>query len=125
MSVNPRAVTPSTTYLAEFDHTAIPPWFQPLDENRVSNSIPLQKNLKEDVAEANTNLTNTLVNDPTHLLLYMDGSQTRTESNSTGLVAIHPQHPHSEAFWNLGKQVEVYNTELCGILQQQFLPGNG
>ena len=55
-------LTPSTTYLEGFDHTANPPWFQLLDENRVSISIPQQK--KEDVAEAHTNLTNTLVNDP-------------------------------------------------------------
>ena len=60
-------LTPSTTYLEGFDHTANPPWFQLLDENRVSISIPQQK--KEDVAEAHTNLTNTLVNDPSHLLL--------------------------------------------------------
>ena len=87
---------PSTTYLEGFDHTANPSWFQPQDENRVSISIPLQK--KDDVAEAHTNLTNTLVNDPSHLLLYTDGSQTRTGSNGTGLGAIHTQYPHSESF---------------------------
>ena len=66
-------------------------------------------------------MTNTLVNDPSHLLLYTDGSQTRTGSNGTGLVAIHSQHRHSEAFWNLGKHVEVYDTELFGILQATIL----
>ena len=84
-------------------------------QSTLSISILQQKN--EDVAEAYTNLTNTLVNDdPSHLLLYTDGSQIRTGSNGTGLVAIHAQHPHSEAFWNLGKHVEVYDTELFGIL---------
>ena len=81
----------------------------------MSNNIPLQK--KEEVAESPTNLTNTLANNPSHLLLYTDGLQTRTGSNETGLVAIHAQQPHSEAVWNLGKHVEVYDTELFGILQ--------
>ena len=63
-------LTPSTTYLESFDHTTNPPWFQPLDENRVS--ICISQQMKEDVAEAHTNLTNTLLNDPSHLLLYTD-----------------------------------------------------
>ena len=41
--------------------------------------------------------------------------------DGTGLVAIHTQHPHSEALWNLGKHVEVYDTELFGILQATIL----
>ena len=69
------------------------------------------------VAEFHINLTNTLANSPLYLLLYRDGSQTRTGSNGTGLIAIHAQHPHSEAWWKLGKHVEVYDTELFGILQ--------
>ena len=108
-------LTPSTIYLEGFDHTTKPPQFQPLDKNRVTISISLQE--EEDVAEANTNLTNILVNDPSHLLLYTDGSQTRTGSNGTGLIAIHAEHPHSETLWNLGKHVEVYDTELFGLLQ--------
>ena len=112
-------LTPSTTYLERFDHTANPPWFQPLDENRISIHIPLQK--KEEIAETHTNLSNTLANNPSHLLLYTDGSQTRTGSNGTGLVAIHALHPHSQAMWNLGKHVEVYDTELFGILQATIL----
>ena len=108
-------LTPSTTYLEGFDHTAKSPWYRPHDEYRISISIPQQK--KDELAEAQTNLTNTLVNYPSHLLLYTDGSQTRTGSNGTGLIAIQAEHPHSEALWNLGKHDEVYDTELFGILQ--------
>ena len=63
-------MTPSTSYLEGFDHTANSPWYRPLDENRISISILQQK--KDEVAEAHTNLINTLVNDPSHLLLYTD-----------------------------------------------------
>ena len=108
-------LTLSTTYLERFDHTANPPWFQLLDENRISINIPLQK--KEEVADSHTNLTNTLANNHSHLLLSTDGSQTRTGSSGTGLIAIHAQHPHSKTLWNLGKHVEVYDTELFAILQ--------
>ena len=108
-------LTPSTTYLERFDHTANPSWFQLLEKNRISINILLQK--MEEVAESHTNPTNTLANNPSHLLLNMDGSQTRTGSNGTRLIAIHAPHPHSEALWNLGKHVEVYDTELFGILQ--------
>ena len=80
-------LTPSTTYLERFDHTANPPWFQLLDKNRISINIPLQK--KEEVAESLTNLTHTLANNPSHQLLYTDGSQTRTGFNGTGQIAIH------------------------------------
>ena len=34
-------LTPSTTYLKRFDHTANPPWFQLLDKTRISINIPL------------------------------------------------------------------------------------
>jgi ribonuclease HI len=108
-------LTPSSTQLERLDHTANPPWFKSLDPKRVLINIPRQK--KEEVVEAHTNLTNMLVNNPEHLLIYTDGSQTRAGSNGTGLVAIHAQHPHSEAQWNLGKHVEVYDTELFGVLQ--------
>ena len=46
-----------------------------------------------------------------------DGSQTKNGSNGTGMVAIHDNHRHTEAKWNLGKHVEVHDTELFGILQ--------
>ena len=51
----------------------------------------------------------------------MDGLQARTGSKGTGLDAIHTQHPYTEAFWNLGRHVEVYDTELVGILQATIL----
>ena len=33
------------------------------------------------------------------------------------MVAIHSRHTHQEKKWNHGKHVEVYDTELYGILQ--------
>ena len=108
-------LTPSTTQLECFNHSASPHWFKPLDHNRVSNNIPQQK--KEVVAEAHTNLTNMLVNNPEHLLIYTDGSQTNTGSNGTGLVVTHAQHPYQEAQWNLGRHIEVNDAEWFGILQ--------
>ena len=89
-------LTPSTTRLEEFNHTANPPWFKPLDPNRVSINIPWQ--MKEELAEAHTNLTNVLIHDPEHLLIYTDGSQSREGLSGTGLAAIHAQHPHNEAY---------------------------
>ena len=86
-----------------------------LDPNQVSINIPRQK--KEELADAHTNLTNVLINLPEYRLIYTDGSQSREGLNGTGLAAIHARHPHSEAYWNLGKHVEVYDTELFGILQ--------
>ena len=65
----------------------------------------------------NTNLVNSLCIDPKHLLIYTDGSQKRNGSNGTGMVAIHANHHHFEAKWNLGRHVEVYDTEAFGILQ--------
>ena len=106
--------TPSTTRLEEFNHTANPPWFNPTDPNRVSINIPWQK--KEELAETRTNLTNVLINDPEHLVINTDGSQTREGLSGTGLAAIHALHPHYEAYRNLGRYVEVYDTELFGIL---------
>ena len=34
-----------------------------------------------------------------------------------GLVVVHARHTDQEKKWNLGKHVEVYDTELYGILQ--------
>ena len=73
--------------------------------------------LKETEAETHTSLVNNLCNDPKHLLIYTDGLQTKNGSNGTVLVAIHANHHRLEARWNLGKHVEVYDSELFGILQ--------
>ena len=89
--------------------------FQKPDFRKVVVSIPRQK--KVVVAEAHTNLTNMLVNNPEHLLIYTDRSQNNAGSNGIGLVATHTQHPHKEAQWNLGRHIEVYDAELSGILQ--------
>jgi hypothetical protein len=93
-------LTPSSTQLEQLDHSANPPWLEPLDPHRVSVHIPQQK--KDETAKTHINLTNTLVNNPEHLLIYTDGSQTKGASCGTGLIAIHAHHPHSEALWNLG-----------------------
>ena len=116
-------LTTSTTHLERFDHTANPPWFQPPDANRLSINIPLQK--KEEIAESHTNLTNTLANNPSHLLLYTDGLQIRTGSNGTGLVAIHAQYLHTAAVWNIEKHVEIYDTELFRALQVMIIVDHG
>ena len=38
------------------------------------------------------------------------------DSNITGLVAVHANHHYPGARWGLGRHVEVYGTELFGIL---------
>ena len=106
---------PSSTRLEQLDHSANPPWWTPLNPSRVQVNITQQK--KEEASKAHTSLINTLLNDPQHLLLYTDGSQTKGSFCGTGMVSIHAQHPHSEAMWSLGKHVEVYDAELFGILQ--------
>src|SRR6266705_2893381 len=109
------SMTPSSTQLERINHLAHPPGFNPLDPARATIKIPKQK--KEEVAESHISLVNSLVNNPSHLLIYTDGSQTTDNSNGTGLVAIHANHHHREGKWNLGCHVEVYDTELFGILQ--------
>ena len=108
-------ITPCSTSLEQLDHTANPPWHQQVDPTRISVYIPRQA-----AAEAHINLTNNLVNNPQHLLLYTDGSQKKNGSNGSngvGLVAIHARHNQQEKKWSLGNHVEVYDTELYGILQ--------
>ena len=75
-------LTPSGR-LEQLDHSANPLWLKPLDPRRITIHIPRQK--KEEAAKTHTNLTNTLVNNPDHLLIYTDGSQTRDSSCGTGL----------------------------------------
>ena len=108
-------IAPTATHLEIINHHAYPPWHQPLDPRRIATHISCQK--KETEAETHTSLVNSLCNDPKHLLIYTDGSKTKNGSNGTGLVAIHANHRHFEARWNLGKHVEVYDSELFGILQ--------
>ena len=62
-------------------------WYQQINPTRVSVNIPPQK--KEEVAATHINLTNNLINNSQHLLLYTDGSQGKGGSNGTGMVAIH------------------------------------
>ena len=38
-------------------------------------------------------------------------------ANGTCMVTIHASRQHTEAKWNLGKHVEVHNTELFGTPQ--------
>ena len=88
---------------------------QTLDPKRISIHISGQK--RETEAKPHTSLVDSLCNDTKHLLIYTDGSQTKGSLNGTGLVAIHAHHHRLEARWNLGRYVEVYDTELFGILQ--------
>ena len=103
-------IAPTATHLEIINHHAYPPWHQPLDPRRITTHISCQK--KETEAETHTSLVNSLCNDPKHLLIYTDGLQTKNGSNGTGLVAIHANHHHLEARWNLGRHVEVYDSEL-------------
>ena len=108
-----------TPYSTPLEQLANPPWYQQIDPTH--NSVHISQQKKEEVAEAHISLTNDLVNDPRHLLLYTDGFQrTRRDGSNasgTGLVAIHSGHTHQERRWNLGRHVEVYDTELYGMLQ--------